>query len=279
MAISGHYGCRGAYMDIIDILMGLIRSSREVDWMLRLASVRHDPMVLRIWQVEICTLSLILLRPDVSAAHTPPRCARCIHARRGFSSAWLHQPLRKNPCRSNDQINEEQGHIDGKVDQAVQFETRDREQIHFTAKYMAVHMIMVRDMIGQDSSKLPHPDLQGPMIRKDEADIKSLIDLMENNWLDPLSPDESDLVSLSTGTVIQPAMVKDLLRAFDVGEEAYQTFKRTRLDDDSSSVKFHDTMIKQRLKTFSTISTKHHKWKAKMWFWRQTETSSARWSW
>ena len=103
---------------------------------------------------------------------------------------------------------------------------------------------------------MPHPDLQGPMIRKDEADIKSLIDLMENNWLDPLYPDESDLVSFSTGTVTPPAMVKDLLRAFDVGEEAYQTFKRTRLDDDSSSVKFHDTMIKQRLKTFSRISTK-----------------------
>ena len=118
-----------------------------------------------------------------------------------------------------------------------------------------MHMRMLRDMIGQDSSKVPHLDLQG-MIRKDEADIKSLIDLMENNWLNPLSPDESYLVSLSTGTVTQPAVVKDLLRAFDVGEEAFQTFKRTRLDDDPSSVKFHDTMTKQRLKTFSTISTK-----------------------
>ena len=72
---------------------------------------------------------------------------------------------------------------------------------YFTAEYMAVHMRMLRDMIGQYSFKLPHPDLQGPLIRKDEADIKSLIDLMENNWLNPLSPDESDLVSLSTGTV------------------------------------------------------------------------------
>ena len=99
---------------------------------------------------------------------------------------------------------------------------------YFIAEYMAVHMRMLRYMIGQDSSKLPHPDLQGPMIRTDEADIKSLIDLMENNWLNPLSPDESDLVSLSTGTVTPPEMVKDLLRPFDVGEEAYQTFKRTR---------------------------------------------------
>ena len=79
---------------------------------------------------------------------------------------------------------------------------------------------------------------------------------MENNWLNPLSPDESDLVSLSTGTVAPPAVVKDLLRALEVGEEAYQTFKQTRLDDDPPSVKFHDKMTKQRLKTFSTIGTK-----------------------
>ena len=51
------------------------------------------------------------------------------------------------------------------------------------------------------------------------------------------------------------AVAKDLLRALEVGEEAYQTFKQTRLDDDPPFVKFHK-MTKQRLKTFSTIGTK-----------------------
>ena len=119
-----------------------------------------------------------------------------------------------------------------------------------------MYLISLRDMIGQGSSKLPHPDLQGPRIRTDEAYVKSLIDLMENNWLNPLSPDESDLVSMSTGTMAPPAVVKDLLGALEVGEEAYQTFKQTRLDDDPPSVKFHDKMTKQILKTFSTIGTK-----------------------
>ena len=126
---------------------------------------------------------------------------------------------------------------------------------YLIAEYWAVYLRTLNDMIGQCSSKLHHPDLQGPRIRKDEADIKSLIDMMENNWLNTLSPDESYLVSLSTGTVAPPAMVNDLLRAFEVGEEAYQTFKLTILDDDPPSVKFHDKMTKQRLKTFSTIST------------------------
>ena len=95
----------------------------------------------------------------------------------------------------------------------------------------------------------------GPRIRKDEADIKSLIDMMENNWMNTLSPGESDLVSLVTGTVPPPAVVKDLLRVLEVGEESYQTFKWIRLDDDPPSVKFHDKMTKHRLKTLSTIST------------------------
>ena len=76
-----------------------------------------------------------------------------------------------------------------------------------------------------------------------------------------LSPDESDLVNLFTGTVTPSAVVKDLLRAFEVGEEEYQSFKRTRLDDDPPSMKFHDKMTKQRLKTFSTISAKSYQMK------------------
>ena len=84
-----------------------------------------------------------------------------------------------------------------------------------------MYLRTLSDVIGQCSSKLHHPDLQGPRIRKDEADIKSLIDMMENNWLNKLYHDESGVVSMSTGTVAPPAMVKDLLRAFEVGEEAY----------------------------------------------------------
>ena len=107
----------------------------------------------------------------------------------------------------------------------------DVSRYYLTAEYRAVRLKTLGDMIGQGSSKLHH-DMYGPRIRKDEAIIKSLIDLMENNWLNPLSPDESDLVSLSIGTMAPPAVVNDLLRALEVGEEAYQTFRWTRLDDD-----------------------------------------------
>ena len=191
---------------------------------------------LHIWQVEICTLYPMLLRPYISAAHNAPRCARWIHARIVFNSAWLQQPLRKNPCRSNDRRNSEQGHTDAMGTKGFSLNLGAVSRYYFTAEYRAVYMITLRDMIGQGSSKLPHPDLQGPRIRKDEAYIKSLIDLMENNWLNQLSPDTSDLVSLSTGSLDPPAVIKDLQRALEMGEEAYQTCRWTRLDDDTPSV-------------------------------------------
>ena len=56
--------------------------------------------------------------------------------------------------------------------------------------------------------------------------------------------------------MVPQAVVNDLLRTLEVGEEACQTFKWTRLDDDSPSVKFHDKMKKQILKTFSTKTSR-----------------------
>ena len=103
-----------SYMEMIEILLGLIRASRLGDWMLHLASVRAMIPCFAWWHVELCPLSSILLRPDVSAAHSQHRCARWIHAMRVFSSAWLQQPLRKNSCRSNDRRNDVQGHADAR---------------------------------------------------------------------------------------------------------------------------------------------------------------------
>ena len=50
------------------------------------------------------------------------------------------------------------------------------------------------------------------MIKKDEADTNSVIDLMKINWL---SSDDSDLVSLSISTVVRPSVFGDILRALD----------------------------------------------------------------
>ena len=56
--------------------------------------------------------------------------------------------------------------------------------------------------------------------RKDEADVESLVDLMENSWLNPICPEDAEIVSLSTGTVDPTDVAKDLRGAHQLGEAA-----------------------------------------------------------
>ena len=118
----------------------------------------------------------ISLRPDDQLSTTNPNG----HAEfvQGGSSVQLgsNNPFGRIPV---DQRNGEQGQSDTRGNRGVQFETRAVSRYYLTAKYRAVYLRTLRDMMGHGSSKLSHHDLQGPKIRKDEANIKSVIDLME----------------------------------------------------------------------------------------------------
>ena len=110
----------------------------------------------------------------------------------------------------------------------------------------------LRGMTGQWISKLPHPELRIPRIRKAKADIKSLIDfdmMKTTGWIHYLLMSQT---SLACPLASWPH--RQWLRIFSEHSK-YQTFRQTILDDDPPSVKFHK-MRKQRVKTFSTISTK-----------------------
>lgn len=94
---------------------------------------------------------------------------------------------------------------------------------------------------------------------KDESDVKAVLDLMENNWINPLIHDQTELVSLSTGIAAPTPtdVARDLLTAHMVKEEANQNFKKDRLESKPRTVKFHEKMKKENLKNFLDIKTKH----------------------
>lgn len=73
---------------------------------------------------------------------------------------------------------------------------------YLTAEYKSMYL------------KLSHPDPHGPRIKR-EADVQSLIDLMENTWFNPMSPDENDIFSLSTGYKTPLDVIRDLLKAHE----------------------------------------------------------------
>ena len=130
-----------------EILLGLIRASRESDWMLHLASVR----AMIPWCVAYDRLNYARFLP-----------CYCAHM---FQHPDVHAEFMQGGFSVQFSSNNPFGRIP--VDQTIE------ETVNKT------------NMMGQGISKLPHPHLQEPRIRKDEADNKSLIVLLENNWLNP----------------------------------------------------------------------------------------------
>ena len=82
------------------------------------------------------------------------------------------------------------------------------------------------------------------------------VSILENTWLNPFSPDLQDLVCLFTGKVATPDVEHDLLQAKDKGEEAYKAFRGQRLQSNPPKVKFHDSITKAKLKTFTHLNKK-----------------------
>ena len=132
-----------------------------------------------------------------------------------------------------------------------------------TQEFRSQYLRQLREMTHTKacSSKLVHHDLQAERKKKDEQDVEPLIDLMESSWLNLMSPDEDELVNLSTGTLAPPDVQRDLMTDHAVGEAAYEEFK-ARLDEDTQE-KFYDKLKKQSLKTFANVIAKRQSKTAK----------------
>ena len=111
-------------------------------------------------------------------------------------------------------------------------------------------------MLHINNSSPKHNDFHRSKIMRDETDVKNIISLLQDTWLNPFNPDLQDLVCLSTGKVASSEVQDDLLRAKDIGEELYKAFREQRLECDPPEAKSHDTMKKAKLKTFTDVNKK-----------------------
>ena len=65
-----------------------------------------------------------------------------------------------------------------------------------------------------------------------------------------------DLICLSTGKMASEDVAGDLLRAKHLGERAFQSFSKERLEANPPKVRFHESMSKAVLKTYKHINKK-----------------------
>ncbi|KAJ8413153.1 hypothetical protein AAFF_G00091490 [Aldrovandia affinis] len=64
------------------------------------------------------------------------------------------------------------------------------ERYYLTSEYRSNYLKQLRRMVGCGMSHLSHPDLQMPRITRDEADVQSIVKLLEDDWTNPFDTNE-----------------------------------------------------------------------------------------
>jgi len=126
------------------------------------------------------------------------------------------------------------------------------KRYYLTAEHRSRFLGHLRDMTRTVRTGLHHPDLQKPQIEKDERNVAAVSDVLEN-WINPF--EEHDLVCISTATAATYEVRNDLIKAHATGEKAFAKFKTERLESDPPKKTFHDPLVKNNLKTFSSMSS------------------------
>lgn len=119
---------------------------------------------------------------------------------------------------------------------------------YLTAEFRSSFLHILRDAVGTSQTTFAsHPDLSKSQILKDEHDVKSLMEMLESNWINPFSTANSGLTVISTGEAAPENIATDLLRAKDYGTKAYEEFRNDRLEADPPITKF-DYRLKKQLR-------------------------------
>ena len=246
-----------SYVDMVEMLLGLVRASREGDWLLHLACIKdmipwyfaydkiHYGRYLPIYYAQMTRLPVD--NPEVYDYFMNGGFSVQIGQTNPFGRIPVDQTIEETVNRDTQTAGGTKG---------FSLNPGAISRYYHTAEYRTMYLRQMREMTGVGGSQLDQADLHQPRIQKDEKDVRSLLDLIENSWINPLSPDPSDIVNLSTGILAPEDITDDLLKARRVGEEAYQDFKSSRLEQEEPTVKFHDKLPKQKLKTFSNMNKK-----------------------
>ena len=127
------------------------------------------------------------------------------------------------------------------------------KRYYLTAEHHSAFLGQLRELVQGNNTKLYHAELQQPRMQKDEKAVSAVVDLIQG-WINPFA-EKQDLVCISTAKATPKDITSDLMKAFEIGEQCYATFKSDRPEKDPPAKQFHDTKT-NRLKTFSSMCKK-----------------------
>jgi len=243
------------YLDMVEILLALIRATREGNWGLYLTALRkvipwcfaYDHMNYARYLTAYYSTMLIL-------KETHPEIHEAFENGEFSVQIGKHNPFGRIPA---DQTIEETVNRDTQTPGGTKGFSKKQgtlQRFYLLSHTRSNHLRAIRQMTRTSDPHFSHPDLSQRRIRRDENDVNNIINLLTNEWSNPIL-DSSAMVCISTGVVATEDVSEQLLRAEEIGEQAYQNFKIASIPVGKSSADFFKPIKKQNLKTFTNMKS------------------------
>ena len=201
-----------SYIDMVEILLGLLRASREGNWELHLSCVRNmipwcfsydNINYARYLSVYLSQMShLDTEKPDVAAYLRSGGFSVQIGDRKAFGRIPVDQACEET-------VNKDTQTPGGT--KWFSLKPAAVSKYYLIAEYRSIFLCQLKDMLHLSASTAQHNDLQQRRIARDEADVKSLMAIMDESWINPFKGDPTELICLSSGKHATPEIEKDLL--------------------------------------------------------------------
>ena len=246
-----------SYIDIVEIMLNLVRASREGHWELHISTAKQMiPWCFAYDNLNYARYLSAYLSEMSHLKETHPETYEYVKSG-GFSTKIGDKnPFGRIPI---DQACEETVNKDTQTaggTKGFSLKAGAISKYYLVAEYRSIFLKQLKHMLHLDKSNSEHNDLQNTRISRDETDVRSLLDMLESHWINPFSSEQQDLVCLSTGKAATPKVEEDLLNAKAVGDKAYEVFRVQRLETSPPKVQFHDSLKKSKLQTFSDLKKK-----------------------
>ena len=245
-----------SYVDFVqDVLLGLLRPSREGNWDLHLFAIRemipwcfaydklNYAMYLPVYYAEMTNLSTE--HPEVYEAFRAGYFSVQLSARNAFGRLPVDQTTEVT-------VNKDTKTAGGTTRFSLKPGAVSR--YYLITEYRSAFLTQLRDMVGLNQKDDEHSDLQKSRMATEEAAVAAVIETL-SSWVNPFEVNRN-VSSVSTGVEVPREVAADLKTAHEASEEAYKVFRIERLEPAQPVKKFHDPMHKLQLKTFASIKKK-----------------------
>ncbi len=245
-----------SYIDMVeDVVLGLVRASREGDWDLHLNAIRAMiPWCFAYDKVNYARYLSVYLAQMTTLPENNPDVFRAFKQGQFSVQMSRNNPFGRIPVDQTIEVTVNKDTQTPGGTTRFSLKSGAIKRYYITAEYRSAFLGQLRDMVQVNKSGLHHADLQQPRIQKDEEAVSAVVNLIQG-WVNPFA-EKQDLISISTAKSATRNIAYDLMKAYDIGEQSYNTFKEERLEKDPPIKKFHDPIRTNKLKTFTNMFKK-----------------------